>query len=325
MVRRIKVEQAHAFFKARRYPAKKAEILKHLQCSEATFKRTLKTLREEYGAPVTYSREQDGYQYTDDKFELDTPGIWLSPQTLLALVGTQKLLVQLQLDFLNQPLAHIRQQIEYFLKKKKIKLAHLDRIRILPINARIHDQAQFQRITAALLQRQCLHLTYYARGSDQISQRIVSPQRLAHYKDNWYLDAWCHLRGQMRMFALDGIHDVRSDDTPCIEIAEAELETWLATGYGIFSGHATHTATLVFSAQRARWVAAESWHPNQQASWLADGRYQLDIPYSDARELLMDIQRHLPEVEVVAPPALKQALLQHLQQAIQQHEKSENK
>ena len=73
----------------------------------------------------------------------------------------------------------------------------------------------------------------------------------------------------------------------------------------------------------ARWVAAEVWHPKQQASWLADGRYQLHIPYADARELLMDIQRHLPEVEIHSPPELKQALLQHLQQAMQQHEKIE--
>ena len=207
------LQQAHVFFKARRYPAKKAEILKHLQCSDATFKRILKSLREEYGAPLEYLREFDGYQYTHDKFELDAPGFWISPHTLLAMVSMQSLLTQLKLDFLNQSLSQLRQHIETCLRRQKLKLTQLHRIRILPINARIHDQTQFQVITVALLQRQCLHLSYYARGSNQTSQRIVSPQRLAHYKDNWYLDAWCHLRGQMRMFALDGIHDVRPDDT----------------------------------------------------------------------------------------------------------------
>lgn len=324
MVANATLQQAHAFFKSRRYSAKKEDILKYLQCSEATFKRTIKALREEFGAPLVYSREFGGYHYTHDKFELNAPGFWLSPDTLMALLSTQKLLGAIKLDFLDQPLAQLKHNIEHYLRKqRKADLQQLDRIRILPINARIHNQTQFLLITTALLQRQCLQLTYYARGSNQTSQRIVSPQRLAHYKDNWYLDAWCHLRGQMRMFALDGIRDVRLDDTPCINIAEPELEQLLASGYGIFSGIAQHTATLIFSAQRARWVAAEVWHPKQQASWLADGRYQLDIPYSDARELLMDIQRRLPEVEVVAPPELKHALLQHLQQAIKQHEKSE--
>jgi predicted DNA-binding transcriptional regulator YafY len=324
VVHRATLEQAHAFFKARRYPAKKAEILKYLQCSEATFKRTLKALREEYGAPITYSRELDGYQYVDDKFELDTPGLWLSPHTLLALVGTQKLLVQLKLDFLNQPLAHIRQQIENFLNKQKIKLGHLDRIRILPINARIHDPNQFQQITAALLQRQCLYITYYARGKDETTHRTVSPQRLAHYKDNWYLDAWCHLRQEMRMFALDGLHEVVPDNSPCIDIDQPTLDALLASGYGIFSGNAQYTAVLRFSARRARWIATEQWHPQQIGTWLDDGHYQLHIPYADARELLMDIQRHLPEVEIVAPPALKKALVAHLQQAIAIHKPVKN-
>lgn len=236
MVTNATLQQAHAFFKARRYPAKKADILKHLDCSQATLKRILKTLRDEYGAPLIYVREQDGYHYADDKFELAAPGLWLSPDTLMALVSTQKLLSALKLDFLDQPLAQLKHNIEHYLRKqRKADLQQLDRIRILPINARIHNQTQFLLITTALLQRQCLQLTYYARGSNQTSQRIVSPQRLAHYKDNWYLDAWCHLRGQMRMFALDGIRDVR----------------------------------------------------------------------------------------LVAPPELKQALLQHLQQAMQQHEKIE--
>lgn len=323
MVGKVVLQEAHAFFKARRYPATKHDILHHLKCSEATFKRTLKILRDEYEAPLVYVREANGYQYTHDKFELDAPGLWLSPDTLMALVSTQTLLATLKLDFLDQPLAQLKRSIEQYLRKqRKTDLQHLHRIRVLPINARIHNQPQFQIITAALLQRQCLQLTYYARGTDQTSKRIVSPQRLVHYKDNWYLDAWCHLRQQMRIFALDGVRDIYPHDTPCIDIPEVELDTLLADGYGIFSGQANHTATLRFSAQRARWVAAESWHPKQQVSWLADGRYQLEIPYSDARELLMDIQRHLPEVEVVAPPELKQALLQHLQQAIQQHEKS---
>ncbi|MDP8568749.1 helix-turn-helix transcriptional regulator [Methylophilus aquaticus] len=320
MDRRIKIEQAHAYFKARRYPSSKSDILKHLQCSVPTFKRIIKTLREEHGAPLIYQRESNGYLYTNAKFELDAPGFWLNPHTLLALLGMQKLLVQLRLDFLNQPLSLLGKQIEQCLRKHHFNPQHLDRIRILPINARIHDPNQFQQITAAVLQRQCLTITYYARGKDETTRRTVSPQRLAHYKDNWYLDAWCHLRQEMRIFALDGLREVVPDNSPCIDIDQPTLDALLASGYGIFSGNAKHTAVLRFSARRARWVATEQWHPQQISTWLDDGRYQLHIPYADARELLMDIQRHLPEVEIVAPPALKQALVAHLQQAIAIHQ-----
>lgn len=320
MVANATLQRLHAYFKARRFASRKSDILKHLQCSESTLKRTLKALREEHGAPLVYERQNDGYRYCDDKFELDTPGFWLNPHTLLALLGMQKLLVQLRLDFLNQPLSLLGKQIEQCLRKHHFNPQHLDRIRILPINARIHDPNQFQQITAAVLQRQCLTITYYARGKDETTRRTVSPQRLAHYKDNWYLDAWCHLRQEMRMFALDGLREVVPDNSPCIDIDQPTLDALLASGYGIFAGNAQHTAVLRFSARRARWVATEQWHPQQIATWLDDGRYQLHIPYADARELLMDIQRHLPEVEIVAPPALKQALFAHLQQAMAIHQ-----
>lgn len=208
MVRQVKLEQAHAIFKSRRYATSKSTLLKLLECSDSTLKRIIRTLRDEYDAPLEYEADAGGYRYTDDRFELNAPGFWVSPHTLLTMVSMKQLLAQLRLDFLDQPLSELRQHIETCLKRQKLELTQLGRIHILPINARIHDHTQFQHITAAILQRQCLRIVYYSRGSDETSQRTVSPQRLSYYKDNWYLDAWCHLRQEMRIFALDGIQDV---------------------------------------------------------------------------------------------------------------------
>ncbi len=70
--------------------------------------------------------------------------------------------------------------------------------------------------------------------------------------------------------------------------------------YRIFSGAKVKWATLRFSAERARWVALEQWHPDQKSHFEKDGRYVLRFPYSDDRELIMDILRHVPKVEVIA-------------------------
>jgi len=50
-------------------------------------------------------------------------------------------------------------------------------------------------------------------------------------------------------------------------------------------------------------VADEPWHPDQVGHFLDDGCYQLTLPYSDPRELIMDILKHGSEIEVVSPPA----------------------
>jgi predicted DNA-binding transcriptional regulator YafY len=58
---------------------------------------------------------------------------------------------------------------------------------------------------------------------------------------------------------------------------------------------------LRFSAERARWVSSEKWHPKQRTHVDDDGRFILEIPYADDRELIMDILKFGKDVEVLAP------------------------
>ena len=193
------------------------------------------------------------------------------------------------------------------------------RIRLLSIAARRKNPRHFQAVAHAVLQRHRLRIDYYNREHDQTSHREISPQRLAHYRDNWYLDAWCHDKKSLRSFAVECIRTVEPLTKPAKAIAESTLNRELASSYGIFAGQPHATAVLRFTAKRARWVAEEIWHPEQQSRWLEDGRYELRLPYSDDRELLMDILKHGAEVEVVAPDALREAAKNMLEVAASQY------
>jgi len=160
-----------------------------------------------------------------------------------------------------------------------------------------------------------LQISYYSRASDEITIRAVSPQRLVCYRESWYLDAWCHLREDIRSFAVDGIRQAEVLDQRAKEVAERELDEVLGESYGIFSGRARAWAKLRFTPARARWIAAEEWHPKQRASFEPDGSYVLEFPYGDDRELIGDILRHGPEVEVLAPKALRARCREQLKAA----------
>ena len=155
------------------------------------------------------------------------------------------------------------------------------------------------------------------RGRDELTEREISPQRLIHYRENWYLDAWCHLRNELRSFAVDAIRRAEIVDTAARNIPEKTLEQVLGAGYGIFSGRKVENARLLFSAERARWVANERWHPRQKGQLLADGSYLLELPYSDHRELVMDILKFGPDVEVLGPPSLRIRVAERLNRAIE--------
>ena len=162
-------------------------------------------------------------------------------------------------------------------------------------------------------------IDYHARGTDERSRREVSPQRLVHYRHNWYLDAWCHLRNDLRSFSVDAIKRAEVLETPAIDVAEKELDSYLGENYGIFKGKRQTWAKLRFSAEAARWVSAERWHPKQKGRFLTDGSYELEVPYAVDTELVMDILRHGANCEVLEPARLRQRVRSALREALSQY------
>jgi proteasome accessory factor C len=100
--------------------------------------------------------------------------------------------------------------------------------------------------------------------------------------------------------------------SPAVDVEEALLNKHFTSAYGIFSGQPKHEAVLRFSPQRARWVAKEQWHEQQQSRWLDDGRYELTLPYGNSAELIMDLMKYGADVEVVSPPELRAEIAQRL-------------
>ena len=167
------------------------------------------------------------------------------------------------------------------------------------------EPQHFQIICDATLRRRKLRMRYYARYRGAESDRVISPQRVIYYRGNWYLDAWCDDKKAARRFAVDAVRAVSLLEEAAVNI---DLEADRTNGYGIFAGPAAHTAVLLFDAESARWVREEEWHPRQRVKDLPDGGTQLEVPYSHPQEILMDILRHGPHVEVIQPAALRGAV-----------------
>lgn len=345
-----------------RHPIPMRTLCERLQCHKSTIKRVMERMKLYYNAPIHYDHKRRGYIYQqgkDQRFEL--PGIWFTPDEILALLTFQALLSQLQPGLLNPLLDPLNKRINNILAIKQgekqrpsakssppeppRQLTLIDppdpatpspqlqqgqqhqtataqlagRIRLITQAARHPSPTPLTTIADAIGRRQRLHIRYHGRGRDQISERDISPQRLTHYRDNWYLEAWCHQANSLRRFAVDRILKTRRLDQAAKEIAPEQLAADMDAGYGIFGGTQTHTAVLQFTPERARWIADEHWHPDQKSSHLSDGSYRLEIPYTDPRELILDILRYGPDVKVLQPPELQQQITDRLQQALAQY------
>lgn len=310
----------------RRFVPRK-ELQDRLNVSWATLKRDLAYMKDQLCAPIMFDHDLGGYRFEKEgegsrigpQYEL--PGLWFSAEEIHALLTMQHLLSNLDTGGLLGP------QIKPLLARLTGLLGTADnpveeiqrRIRIQTVGARKFHLDHFQAVGSALLRRKRLVIRYYARGKDEVTEREVSPQRLMHYRDNWYLDAWCHLRDGLRAFSVDSIQHAEILDKRAKDVSDKRLDDVLGSGYGIFSGDEVTWAILRFTPERARWVASEQWHPNQEGRILKDGSYELKVPYSDDRELLMDIMKYGGDCQVVHPTELRHRALVELRRSLERN------
>ncbi len=319
MNRAERIYRLHAMLKASR-PVSLQALIEKLEVSHATIKRDLAYMRDFMGAPIDYDRSANGYRYKLDADDFELPGLWFNETELFALLATEQLLESVQPGFLTPwigPLkSRIRKLLEHSGHHSEIVTT---RIRLQPMAQRPVRQDLFGQAASAVLAEQPLEIKYHGRQRAKTTQRRIHPYRLLHYRDNWYLIAWCEQANDYRTFSLDRIRQASLIEVPLRPVNEKQLRRHISASFGIFTGEAKHWAVLHFSAQRAEWVADEQWHPDQIGQWKGD-KYELQIPYSDERELLMEILKYGPDVEVIAPEELRNKVSQYLQQAMQHYQ-----
>lgn len=311
-----KIYALHRALRDRRTPVRGEDLQERLGLSRTTFFRVLREL-EAMGAPIVNERGR-GYRY-DKSIAFELPGVWFNAAEMHALLAFRALLHDIQPGLLDDEIEPVREKIEKLLAGRAAGHGELERrIRILGMAAREPGE-HFRDCASALAERKRLVIDYHGRSRNEITHRHISPQRLTHYRDAWYLDAWCHEVRGLRTFAVERIRAAKILDKPAKEISETRLDRHYATAYGIFAGKPRHTAVLRFSPAAARWVADERWHPKQRGKFLADGSYELRIPYGEPTELVMDILKHGPDVQVLAPPELRARVAQRLREAAGQY------
>ena len=301
------------------------QLMEELEVSRATVRRDLEYMRDRMAAPIVWDAALRGYCYRleatgdDDRYAL--PGLWFNASEVYALLTMDHLLSSLQPGLLEPHIEPLRERIRRLLGSGEHPTQEVEkRIRILYMASRQMDTRVFASIANALLARRRLFIVHLNRRSNLHTERVVSPQRLAHYRDNWYLDCWCHLRKGLRSFAVDAIESADlKEDQPAKEVSDSRLEMVLGAGYGIFAGDKTHQAVLRFTPEAARWVASEKWHSQQESTVEPDGSYRLSVPYAKETELVMDILRHGSDVEVLSPTSLRQTVRKRLAATLKQY------
>ena len=314
----------HTILSNSKYPVSRKIIQEKIECSRATFARIAEDLRDFLGAPIKYSRKYNGYYYAGleegQKYEL--PGLWFNSSEIYALLTCHELLKNAQPGLLDEHIAPLQKRINEILTIGHHKKSEIGKkIRILKMAFRKVSDEIFQKVASATVEGKQLQITYHGRTRDEDTNRTISPLRLVLYRDNWYLDAYCHLRNALRVFSVDKILKAEQLPKKVKKVSETRLNKHFAESYGIFSGKPKHTAVLRFNKEISNWVSNEQWHPKQEGKFVDSGEYELKVPYSDHLELSMDILKYGSNVEVISPSLLKVHIIKTLEKSLTNYKK----
>lgn len=296
-------------------------LQEELSVSRATLNRDLLYLRSRMDAPIVFDHFEKGYRLAPDEADArqrnhQLPGVWFSEREIYALLTMHQLIQGLdEGGVLGRHLQPVLEKLRSMLGENETQAATLvGRIKILSPFKRPVAPKFFELIGSALVTRRRVQMRYFSRGRRVTGDRIVSPQRLVHYRNTWYLDAWCHTADGLRRFALDAIDSAAADAEACKEVAMSALEAAFDQGYGVITGGRIQWASILFDSEAAKWVSREVWHRDQRGQMLSDGNYRLEVPYGDPTELVMDILRHGQRARVESPATLRKRVIETLDQ-----------
>jgi proteasome accessory factor C len=154
-------------------------------------------------------------------------------------------------------------------------------------------------VNKALAGGRRLFLTYDVPSRDETTEREVDPMRLVVSEGRSYLEAWCRLAEDVRLFRLDRIAAARLLDAPSSPPAEA---TPRDLSQGMFQPSESDLLATVRLAPPARWVA--EYYPTESVTDRPDGSLDVKLRVADTAWLQRLILRLGGHAEVLDPPDL---------------------
>jgi len=175
-------------------------------------------------------------------------------------------------------------------------------------------EENFRKLNLAILGHQQVEMTYASayRDGDR-TQRTIDPHYLLFREGLWYCRAWCRLKKEPRLFALDRMEEVDLLDRnflPKQEITPEELKETFGAMVG------GDPVKVIARFDKCCKPYLKRYHfPVQKETTLPDGRTELTFKTTGIIGVKLWLYRFIPNVEVVAPKELKEEMRNELKEA----------
>jgi len=173
-------------------------------------------------------------------------------------------------------------------------------------------QPQFDAIQNAIEEKVRLEIEYVGMGDREKNVRQVDPYGLFYSCGVWYMLAYCHLRKDIREFALDCMRKFKTTDTPYALPKGFSMDKYFEGGWHIITCGEPIEVKLRFSSDVARWITRKKWHPTQKIETKKDGSIVFKVTLNGTEEIRRWIYHWGSNCEVLGPKNFRKEVAEEL-------------
>jgi predicted DNA-binding transcriptional regulator YafY len=262
---------------------------------------------------IEYDQERRGYKFVNgDRIKK----LHLSDNELLVLFAASE-----AVSHLGQPLG---QGFQTLMEKVAVG-KRADGAAKIPIMVKMPEamgneklSGYFAAVSACLNDHRAIELKYKARAAKTATERVVDPYGLVFYDGIWMLIGYCHLRKEIRSFALDRILDLKERNLYFRPPEDFSLQDYFSHSWGVIEGEAVKIRVR-FSSEVADYILRKKWHPSEERRLLANGDVEITFGVAGVDEIRRWIYSWLPHAEILEPSWLRDQAASDLAESSKKH------
>lgn len=171
-------------------------------------------------------------------------------------------------------------------------------------------QATLATLCRAMDRGRTLRARYLVRSRDELTVRKIDPYEL--YWDPGlealYLFAYCHLRGEVRTFAVHRFRQLVETNGCYVVPPDFSAASYLGQAFRIWREKNAVRVRIAVDPPDAGWVAERRWHASQEVVRRAGGGCELRFLVDGTREISRFVLQLGASAEVLEPDSLRRQI-----------------
>ena len=132
---------------------------------------------------------------------------------------------------------------------------------------------------------------------------------------------YCHLRNEVRVFALDRIKMLHQTKESFEVVEDFDFEEFMRPSFGVYQGKPVKVR-IWFSPDAAGYIKEKIWHENQEIVPQKDGSIVFEAEVAGTEEIKFWIMSWGSKAEVLEPQSLREEIRVEAEAAVEKYGKA---